>query len=438
MAKTLTVVAVEKAKAVAVKKAKRLTAKAVESSRPKAERCEIPDPGCTGLYLIVQPSGVKSWAARYRYRGRSIKLTLGPVLIGAAESASTPEVGAPLSLAHARELCARVLREAQAGSDPAQAKRQRREQQHAAEANTLQAICEEHLRREAGRNLRTLDSLRRPDLELFYPELGRLPIDQIKRGQFIRVLDQIEDDRGQRRAGRALGSMKTLLNWYANRSEHVSVLTRTTWRASGPAGGRDRVLSDDELRAIWLAAEQEPGPFGAFIRFALLTATRRNEAAGLRRSELSEGDKVWTIPGARYKSKRDVLVPLSVRAQEIVASMPVLPGGDYVFSVKGVRAINDFAKFKTRFDKASGVTGWRLHDLRRTARTLLSRAGISADHAERCLGHAIGGVRKTYDRFEYRDEKLHAFEALAGLIERIVRPVDTVVPMPRAKPGRRK
>jgi integrase len=418
--------------------ARPLTAIAVEKARPQRQRRELADGGCTGLYLIVQPSGVKSWAARYRYRGRSIKLTLGPVLIGAAESASTPEVGAPLSLAHARELCARVLREAQAGSDPAATKRQRREQQHAAEANTLQAICEEHLRREAGRKLRTLDSLRRPDLELFYPELGRLPIDQIKRGQFIRVLDQIEDDRGQRRAGRALGSMKTLLNWYANRSDHVSVLTRTTWRASGPAGGRDRVLSDDELRAIWLAAEQDQGPFGAFVRFALLTATRRNEAAGLRRSELIEGGD-WLIPGARYKSKRDVLVPLSVRAQEIVASMPQLPGGDYVFSVSGVRAINDFANGKTRFDDLSGVSNWRLHDLRRTARTLLSRAGVRPDIGELCLGHRVGGIRGIYDKFEYRDEKLHAFEALATLIERIVRPsTDVVVPMRPAKPGRRK
>jgi integrase len=417
--------------------ARPLTAIAVEKARAAKERRELADPGCRGLYLIVQPSGVKSWAARYRYQGRSIKLTLGAVLIGAAESDSTPEVGAPLSLAHARELCARVLREAQAGRDPAVAKRQRREQQYAAEANTLQAICEEHLRREAGRDLRTLDSLRRPDLELFYPELGRLPIDQIKRGQFIRVLDAIADERGQRRAGRALGSMKTLLNWYANRSEHVSVLNRVSWRASGPEGGRDRVLDDAELQAIVQAAERDEDPFGRYLLFTLLTASRRSEAAGLRRSELSDDGKVWTIPASRYKSKRDVAIPLSAKAQGIVASMPHLPGGDYVFSVTGVRAINDFAKFKTRFDKLSGVTGWRLHDLRRTARTLLSRVGTRPDIAELCLGHRVGGIRGIYDRFEFIDEKRAAFEALARMVESIVRPDDTVVSITRAKRQRK-
>jgi len=328
-----------------------------------------------------------------------------------------------------------VLREAQAGRDPAVAKRQRRELEHAAGADTLRAVCEEHVRRNS--HLRSIKQ-RGDDFELFCPALGQRPIEEIGRGEFVRVVDAIADARGPRRASRALGSMKTLLNWHGDRSEYVSKLTRSGWRTSDPGGGRDRVLSDDELRAIWLAAEPDQGPFAAFIRFALLTATRRNEAAGLRRSELSEGDKVWTIPGARYKSKRDVLIPLSVRAQQVIASMPVKPGGDYVFSVTGARAINDFANGKTRFDKASGVTGWRLHDLRRTARTLLSRVGTRPDIAELCLGHRVGGIRGIYDRFEFIDEKRAAFEALAGLIERIVRPVDTVVPISRAKPKRRK
>jgi integrase len=414
---------------------KPLTAITVAKLRAGADRREVPDPGCRGLYLIVQPSGVKSWALRYRSRGRPVKFTLGTVLSPGAESATAPEVGTPLSLAAARELATRTLREVQAGRDPAVAKRQRREQQRAAEADTLQSVCEEHLRREAGR-LRTLDSQRRPDLELFYPALGQLPIDQIRRGQFVRVLDTVADERGRRRAGRALGAMKTLLNWHGNRSDYVSVLTRVTWQA-GPAGGRDRVLDDAELRAIWLAAEQDKGPFGSYLRFLLLTAARRSEAAGLRRSELTDGGKSWLIPAARYKSKRDTLIPLSGVAQAIVAAMPVLPGGDYVFGADGRRAFTNFAESKAAFDRACGVTGWRIHDLRRTARTLLSRAGVGADVAERCLGHALIGVRRIYDRHEFQAEKAAAFEDLAALVERIVRPHDVVVPIARAK-GRRK
>ena len=111
-----------------------------------------------------------------------------------------------------------------------------------------------------------------------------------------------------------------------------------------------------------------------------------------------------------------------MKAQQIIASQPELPGGDFVFSVTGVRAINDFANAKTRFDQLSGVSGWRLHDLRRTSRTLLIRCGIRPDIAELCLGHRIGGIRGIYDRHEFIDEKRAAFEALAALIERIVRP----------------
>ena len=106
--------------------------------------------------------------------------------------------------------------------------------------------------------------------------------------------------------------------------------------------------------------------------------------------------------------------------------MPVL-AGDYVFSASGQYPISDFAFRKAAFDKLCGVTGWTIHDLRRTGRTLLSRAGISADIAERCLGHALVGERATYDRYEYADEKRHAFEALAALIERIVHPPEAVV-----------
>jgi integrase len=233
--------------------------------------------------------------------------------------------------------------------------------------------------------------------------------------------------------------MKTLLNWHGNRSDYVSVLTRTSWRTAGPAGGRDRVLDDAELRAIWLAAERDDGPFGAYLQFTILTATRRSEAAALRRSELIDGGRSWLIPASRYKSKRDVLIPLSRAAQKIIAAQPALPGGDYIFSVDGQFPLGNFAERKKAFDAACGISGWRLHDLRRSARTWLSRAGISADVAERCLGHALTGVRRTYDRHEFETEKRYAFEALATLVERITRPPsDTVVPISRAKSARRK
>jgi integrase len=164
----------------------------------------------------------------------------------------------------------------------------------------------------------------------------------------------------------------------------------------------------------------------------LLTCARRNEAAGLKHAELSP-DKVWILPAARNKSKRDVAIPLSAAAAAIIAARPQLAGGDYVFSATGRRAFNNFARAKAAFDKASGTTGWTLHDLRRSGRTLLSRAGVSADVAEMCLGHVIGGIRGVYDRHSFVDEKRAAFESLSAMVERIVRPSATVVPLARAR-----
>src|SRR5262249_25834722 len=156
-------------------------------------------------------------------------------------------------------------------------------------------------------------------------------------------------------------------------------------------------------RALWAAAEAYEGPFGAYVKFLLLTATRRNEAADMRRSELVDA-ATWVIPASRYKTGMDTLIPLSRAAQDVINRVPVISPGDFVFTYDGRRPIRSFVRPKKDFDRLSGVTGWRLHDLRRTARTLLSRAGILADIAERCLGHAIGGVRATYDRHEFEQE----------------------------------
>jgi integrase len=128
----------------------------------------------------------------------------------------------------------------------------------------------------------------------------------------------------------------------------------------------------------------------------------------------------WTLPASRNKTKVDLVRPLSAAAQAVLVRVPRLAGCDFVFSTDGRSAINGFNHFKKRFDVQCGVTGWRLHDLRRTSRSLMSRAGVNSDHAERCLGHIVGGIRGVYDRHEFHAEKRRAFEALAAQIERII------------------
>jgi len=186
---------------------------------------------------------------------------------------------------------------------------------------------------------------------------------------------------------------------------------------------RERTLSDDELRSVWAAAS---GVFGSTVKFILLTAARRSEASAMRWAEIDGRD--WTLPAARNKAKIDFVRPLSDTA---LAVLPVTDGSQYVFSTDGKTPISGFSKFKVSLDRASGTSGWTLHDCRRTARSLMSRAGVSADVAERCLGHVIGGVRGTYDRHEYHREKQLAFEALAAQIDRILRPQENVVGLRR-------
>jgi integrase len=120
----------------------------------------------------------------------------------------------------------------------------------------------------------------------------------------------------------------------------------------------------------------------------------------------------------------------------VLEKLPKIGKGEFVFTTDGEKPIAGFSKFKRDFDKACGVTGWTLHDLRRTARSLMSRASVPSDHAEQALGHVIAGVRGTYDRHQYHEEKKHAFEALAAQIARITDPQENVVQLGSRPSGR--
>jgi integrase len=183
---------------------------------------------------------------------------------------------------------------------------------------------------------------------------------------------------------------------------------------------RDRVLSDDELRAIWRAGKA--GVFGVYIRFLLLTAARRNEARLMTWSEIADG--VWTLPASRNKTGLELVRPLSGAAQALITGVPRV--GQFVFST-GRGGPLELIHAKAALVQASETQDWTLHDLRRTARSLMSRAGVPSDHAERCLGHVIGGVRGVYDRHAYRDEMLMAYEKLSALIAGIVDPKENVI-----------
>jgi integrase len=183
-------------------------------------------------------------------------------------------------------------------------------------------------------------------------------------------------------------------------------------RTSIKARARDRVLDDSEVAKVWATGDR-------FVRFLLLTAARRTEASDMVWREVSK-DGVWVLPAARNKAKVDLIRPLPKAA---LAALPARgDNGDYVFSNTPGKPLRTYSRLIKQIHAKSGTSNWTLHDLRRTARTLLSRAGVNADHAERCLGHVIGGVRGVYDRHEFFAEKKHALEALAHEIGLITDP----------------
>jgi integrase len=261
---------------------------------------------------------------------------------------------------------------------------------------------------------------------LIYPRLGDKKIDDIARLDVVHLLDGIEDESGLAMANQVLAIVRRIMSWHALRSDTFKTPI-VPGMARETQGERDRVLADEELRRVWTTAESYSGPWGQFVRFLLLTACRRGEAAGALWSEISDG--LWTIPAERYKTGTAVTLPLSAAATKVLADLPRFAGSDFIFTANGTAPVAGFSLFKVKFDFACGVRDWTIHDLRRTARSLLSRAGVSADVAERCLGHVIGGVRGTYDRHRYLEEMRHAFEALASLIDRIVHPQENVIPI---------
>jgi integrase len=390
--------------------ARALTDIAIKNFKPAAVRREIPDPGAHGLYAVVQPTGRKGFCVRYRFFGVPRKLTLP----------------AGVTLAQARKLAADAMYEVSQGRDPADTRKAEVEKAERARADTLRSVAEEYLARE-GKRLRTIDQRERIFEKLIYPVLGSgRQIGSIRRKDVIRLLDHIEDNHGQRMADYSLACLSRLFNWHAVRDdEFTSPIVRGMRRQNPKQHARTRVLSDDELRRVWAASAERPFP--AYVKFLLLTAARRNEAAAMTWAEIDGSD--WTLPAARNKTGVDLVRPLSKAAQAILAAQPHIVDCPFVFTSDGRNALGSFSRQKQRFDAACGVSGWTLHDLRRTARSLMSRADISPDHAERCLGHVIGGVRETYDRHEYHTEKQRAFEALAAQIERIVNPPQDVVPL---------
>jgi integrase len=263
------------------------------------------------------------------------------------------------------------------------------------------------------------------------PDWGKRDFVSIRRGDVVALLDKLEDERGRRTADIVLAYTRRVANWYAIRNEdYQSPFVKGMARRKPGESKRARILTDDEIRAVWGAAD---GPYGVLAKLALLTAQRRDKLATMRWSDLAGG--VWTVPHEGRQKGTGGALTLPKIALEILAALPRFDSSDFVFSEVGDgNGFSGFSKGHNRLIESSEVKNWTLHDLRRTARSLMSRAGVQSDHAERVLGHVISGVEGIYDRHLYADEKAQALAKLADVVAMILNPpVGNVVTLRGAK-----
>ena len=321
------------------------------------------------------------------------------------------------------KLAADAMHEVALGVDPTETKKIAKAKAATAATNTFAAICEQYIKREHGK-LRSARPRERWLNKVILPALGNRQIDSIRRSDIVRLLDKVEDQSGACSADAVLQILRRVFNWWSLRHEDFkSPIVAGMRRYAVAENVRERVLNDDEIRKIWTATGGGDC-YESFIRFALLSGARRNECAKITFDEIKDG--VWTLPAARSKTGTEIVRPLSKAALEIIESMPRL--GPHIFGIDG-RPLTAFGRRKAAFDKKCGFSDWTQHDLRRTARTLLSRSGVDADIAERCLGHAMTVITRTYDRHDYKPQMLAAYEKLSAMISSIVDPTDRVVPM---------
>ena len=409
--------------------AKVLTARSVEQTKPDcARRREIPDGLLPGLYLIVQPSGAKSWAVRYRQGGRPCKLTLGPV--------------AALDLAEAREAARDALRKVARGDDPAAERKAAKAAAEQVDRDLFRNIVRDFGERH-GRHNRSWPEVERMLGRDVLPRWGDRRIQDISRRDVIELLDAMVDRGVRQQANRVFAAVRKIMNWAVSR-DIIAVSPCAGLKPPVPEISRDRILSDDEVRWFWKACGAAGYPFGALFHLLLLTGQRRDEVGGMTAAEVDRKERLWTLPRARTKNDTPHQVPLSGASMAVLERLPKIRGkAGYVFTTIGETPVSGWSRAKANLDKAMlaiarreaeergeeagdvTIPAWRLHDLRRTAASGMARLGVAVHVVEAVLNHRTGtisGIALIYNRYQYSKEQQAALEAWGRYVTQLVEP----------------
>jgi integrase len=364
------------------------------------------DVGCPGFGVKVTPKGRKVFVVLYRMAGagsRLRKYTIGPY--------------GRVTLNQARVTAQKVFAAKLDGRDLAAAKVDSRRRMVADRVDDLlEAYIAQHISQ--NRSAPEISRMLRREIGSVWANRS---IHEITKRDVIDVVSAIEQRGAPVAANKALKAIKTFLRWCVGRA----VLDRS------PADGvplptkevaRDRVLSDDELVRIIMAARQISGPYGAIVELLALTGQRREEVARCTWDEIDIASQTWRLSSERTKNAKVHEVYLSDQAVAVLGRADKT--GAFVFSRSGTATFQDYSLAKRELDQLSGVTGWRLHDLRRTCVSGMARLGIAPHVADKILNHqngAISGVAAVYQRHEFLVERKQALKLWGAHVERIVR-----------------
>ncbi|MBN9557921.1 MAG: integrase family protein [Alphaproteobacteria bacterium] len=388
------------------------------------------------LWFRVASSGERTFCVRGRIKGQPQPIRL-----------TYPERAHITNLAAAREWAVKMDGLCRGGVDPREVARQAVAAEEAARADDTRHAFEKAAtaylatggkfkKNAKGWKPRTYVEYERAINGRLVPRWKGRVIHSITRDEILDFLSEIAET-APVAANRTLAVLGALMAWY--QTQRGSRFTSPVVRGMAPTeeAARNRILEDDELRLVWHVAGKT-GTFGSIVQMLLLTGARKSEIAAMRHSQIGV-DGIWALPGEMTKNREPLYLPLSRLALRIIAAQPRTENQDIVFSFSGRHEFRNWGHNKADFDKrvwrrlkalarANGhdprdvapLPNWRLHDLRRTARSLMARAKVRPDHAERVLNHKIAGVEGTYDRHNYEDEKRDALDRLTHLTQQIV------------------
>ncbi|HEX6901705.1 MAG TPA: tyrosine-type recombinase/integrase [Thermoanaerobaculia bacterium] len=387
-----------------------LTDRRIRSLKPKPEvrQYEAADGAVPGLALRVFSSGSKSWFLRYGPREARQRIVLGPYPALSLEAARNK----------ARELVAGVKI---VGRDPMAEKKAQRTARRKAESATFEALAVAYLEEHAKRNKRLRpwkEDERKLRVEVL-PVWGSRPAAEIRRTDVRALLETIAAERGGVCANRTRTLISRVFS-FGMEKERIE---------SNPVHGvkrlyvekpRERVLSEEEVRALWPLFDRLQPAVSAAWRLVLLTAQRPGEVLSMRWRDLERDSRGWwwNLPAELTKTHRAHRVPLSSQALAVIEALRPLTGStEWVLASRAEgKRLTWLSHSSARLRTWSGLEHFTPHDLRRTAATWLGRSGIRPDTIDQLLNHAAGRISRTYNRAGYDSEKRQAVTLLGELV----------------------